>query len=139
VRRDIACGDTLKPLALANNDWSLDIGFMVTHSNNSQKSDLVHFRDEARQRFAEDRFDDAGIANAYTLVTERWSNATTEEAKILADIMAATPSSAWMNEYLLPAKRGDIPHADILSCRFEEIASAFAEGVAREDGLTTRA
>jgi hypothetical protein len=112
---------------------------MVTHGNNPQKRpDLVRFRDEARQRFAEDNFTNAWIANAYALVTERWSDATKQDAEILADIMAATPSSAWMKEYLLPAERGDILHADILSRRFEEIASAFAEGVAREDGLTTR-
>jgi hypothetical protein len=101
--------------------------------------DLARFRNEARRRFAEDDFDEAWIANAYALVTARWANATKEEAETLADIMAATPSPRWMNEYLLPAERGDIDHADILAHRFKEIASAFAEGVAREDGLTKRA
>ncbi|TAK88849.1 hypothetical protein EPO04_01885 [Patescibacteria group bacterium] len=105
---------------------------------NSELQDLVELRDEMRRRFDEDDFDDRSIDQASKLIRDRWAAADPEEAAVLADIMAATPNSAWMREFLVPAEHGEIANALVLLARYSAIASAFGEGVAREDGLTRR-
>lgn len=113
---------------------------MRVDSHNPQPGDdLNEIRHEAQRRFVADDFSDAWIGRMSSLIHERWSSSTEAEAEVLADIMAATPSSAWMREYLLPAERDQGVHAGLLVRRFDAIASAFAEGVARDDGLTSRA
>jgi hypothetical protein len=112
---------------------------MPRNSRSVHPSSLVELRREAQRRYADDDFNDAWVDSIRTLIRERWASATDRQAEILIDIMAATPSATWMREYLLPAEAGTIEHADVLVRRFDAVASAFAEGVAREDGLTTPA
>jgi hypothetical protein len=99
---------------------------------------LVALREAARQRYAEDNFDDAWITTMHALVVAKWQTADETTARLLVDIMMATPYPEWMVEFLIPAQNGDVPHADLLLHHFDAIASAGAEGIAREDGLTQR-
>lgn len=100
---------------------------------------LSTLRDVARRRFRADDFDEAWIASAVTVISERWPVASLQEAEILIDIIASVPHAQWVDDYLLPARHDRVPHAKLLTRRYEDVAAAAAEGIARDDGLTRRA
>lgn len=105
----------------------------------TQRAMLVELSHTAQRKYEEDNFDDAWIVQMHTLISNMWPTADRATAQILAAIMAATPYAGWMKEFLIPAQSGNLQHADILLHDFDAIASAGAEGIAREDGLTRRA
>jgi hypothetical protein len=100
------------------------------------KTNLIRLSHIALRRYTEGDFDDAWIAKIHKFVSDVWPDADAKEAHLLTTIMAATPYPGWMREFLVPAEQGKIPHSDILLGQFDAIASAGAEGIARENGLT---
>lgn len=91
---------------------------------------------EAHRRYTVNDLSDGWILSIESLVSIEWPHASRQDAVLLAEIMAVTPSTRWMWDYLIPAECGTIHNYPVLVENFAKIASAFAEAERRKDGLT---